>query len=125
MGSRPISTAATNLAGLYACGEVASSGVHGANRLASNSLLEGLVFARRIAARLIMDPPPFRRPAADPRTPGLIDAAVVTAMQQAMSRYAGGLRDAAGLDHCAAELSALAGRGRPQKQVWKPGRPAI
>ena len=48
---------ATNLAGLYACGEVASSGVHGANRLASNSLLEGLVFARRIAARLIMDPP--------------------------------------------------------------------
>ena len=43
---------ATNLSGLYACGEAASSGVHGANRLASNSLLEGLVFARRIAASL-------------------------------------------------------------------------
>ena len=101
----------TSLAGLYACGEVASSGVHGANRLASNSLLEGLVFARRIAARLIMDRPPLRRPAADPRTAGLINAAVVTPMQQAMSRYAGGLREAAGLDHCAAELHTLAGRG--------------
>src|SRR5919204_375918 len=38
---------ATNLPGLWACGEAACSGVHGANRLASNSLLDGLVFARR------------------------------------------------------------------------------
>lgn len=38
----------TNIAGLYACGETASVGVHGANRLASNSLLEGLVFGRRL-----------------------------------------------------------------------------
>ena len=42
----------TNLHGLYACGEAACSGVHGANRLASNSLLEGLVFAGRVAEHI-------------------------------------------------------------------------
>jgi L-aspartate oxidase len=111
----------TNLDGLYACGEVASSGVHGANRLASNSLLEGLVFARRISAELQREPPPRRRPAADPRRPGLVDRSVVPPLQQAMSRHAGGLRNAAGLDRCLAELSRLAAEvgGVPGVESWE------
>jgi L-aspartate oxidase len=112
---------ATNLVGLYACGEVASSGVHGANRLASNSLLEGLVFARRIAVKLQAEPPPRRPPAQDHRQPGLIHRAVVPAMQQAMSRYAGGLRDAAGLDRCTGELVKLAAQSaaEPGLESWE------
>jgi L-aspartate oxidase len=47
----------TSLPGLWACGEAASNGVHGANRLASNSLLEGLVFGRRVAASIAREAP--------------------------------------------------------------------
>lgn len=48
----------SSVAGLYACGEAAACGVHGANRLASNSLLEGLVFGTRVAGAILRDAPP-------------------------------------------------------------------
>ncbi len=51
----------TSLAGLYAAGETAATGVHGANRLASNSLLEGLVFGARAGQAMIKDAPAGKR----------------------------------------------------------------
>ena len=63
-------TGRSSVPGLYATGEVACSGVHGANRLASNSLLEGLVFSRRIADAVAARPPPAQRAGRRPPAAG-------------------------------------------------------
>src|SRR6202043_1766430 len=54
----------TSLPGLYAAGETADTGVHGANRLASNSLLEGLVFGARSGQAMMKDAPVKKKHAA-------------------------------------------------------------
>jgi L-aspartate oxidase len=88
--------ARTELAGLYAAGECAATGVHGANRLASNSLLECLVFGRRAALAALGEPGLPRRlpdPAAAPAP-----AELASDLRDALWEHAGLVRDAAGLE---------------------------
>lgn len=95
----------TSVPGLYACGEVACTGVHGANRLASNSLLEGLVFAERVAADLRKDRHPPGPPLPDESSAGLVDPRAAAEIRRQLSRGAGVLRSA---DRLRAAAKALA-----------------
>jgi L-aspartate oxidase len=122
----------TSLPGLYAAGEAACTGVHGANRLASNSLLEGLVFGALAAEAMVAEQGTEKREEGtgnrEQGSAGAQDVAVganddvdvepwIAELQSLMWRDAGLLRDAAGLDRAASGLASLrasapAGLGR-------------
>ena len=100
---------ATSLEGLFAAGECACTGVHGANRLASNSLLEAVVFGRRAgaAAREASTSEAGPEPAeASPELPGR----TLQQLRRAMSRDAGVVRDRAGLTRLLDEVDQLRAR---------------
>jgi L-aspartate oxidase len=100
----------TSVPGLFAVGEVACTGVQGANRLASNSITEGLVAARRCAALLHATLPHGTEPPAPAESrPGgaAVDPAARAAITEATSRDAGVVRDAEGLRRLATTLAAV------------------
>ncbi len=124
----------TSLGGLYAAGEAACTGVHGANRLASNSLLEGLVFGARAAQSMLSDslpPAPASAPADAPHALRPLPAkeekhveSLIAALQAAMWTDAGLLREEPSLRRglavqaaCEAGLAEISARGRASRRL--------
>jgi L-aspartate oxidase len=109
----------TNLRSLFAAGEVACTGVHGANRLASNSLLEGLVFGAR-AGRAMCESLSGTQPSTAGDDPGAAPAndgedvkaaeSVISAVQDVMWREVGIVRTGGGLRRALKELEQLCSR---------------
>src|SRR2546426_664281 len=100
----------TSIPGLYACGETAATGVHGANRLASNSLLEGLVFGSRVAQAIAETSavPDVAPPEPEPLTLGRDSRAMPAARASIRARMwqdVGILRDGAGLERARGTLA--------------------
>lgn len=106
----------TNVPGLYAAGEVASTGVHGANRLASNSLLEGLVFGARAARAMLADrleEAPAKPPEAGPAA--YADPEAVAGLRHLAETRLGIVRRAEDLARAVTELEAAAEKLTPRQ----------
>ena len=99
----------TSLAGLWAVGEVASTGVHGANRLASNSLLEAVVFAARVAQSLPAEMSPVAAPnITTDHAPAFIDEDQLGILRETMTDHVGVIRNKIGLETALWTLADLA-----------------
>jgi L-aspartate oxidase len=105
----------SSLPGLYAAGETACTGLHGANRLASNSLLEAVVFGARIAEhlkcaslKLPRKARPVKLTGEGPCLPTKLDKAAIRELRTNMSADVGVVRDGAGLARAARELQRIA-----------------
>ena len=109
----------SSVKGLYAAGEAACTGLHGANRLASNSLLEGLVFGARAAEAMLADPagPEPCEPSVPVEAAAVPDNAeveqIISDLRDGMSHYAGLLRDGASLREGMALQSVL------EEKLWQ------
>jgi L-aspartate oxidase len=113
----------TVMPGLFAVGEVACTGVHGANRLASNSLTEGVVAGTRLGRDLAWELPARVEPQLDATPGGQLDGVHRSDVRAAMSRYVGVVRDEPSLDAAASVLADLAGKvsgeGDPSRSSWE------
>ena len=103
----------TSLRGLYVVGEAACTGVHGANRLASNSLTEGVVAGTRVGRALSWALPEKVDVIESDVEGQLIDSYHRSALRNAMSRYVGVLRTPQGLNSASNILSTLAANASP------------
>jgi L-aspartate oxidase len=97
----------SSVPGLYAVGETACTGAHGANRLASNSLLEGLVFGARIAEDIAANLPEPQEPVAQDAIDFLLSPSIRGQLQRAMSKGASVVRSEKSLKETATTLEKL------------------